>query len=331
MKRFPLPVLLALGATLTFTGCASIAPPQPPSLDLPKPPQDLRATRKGDRVTLTWTVPNTTTDRQRTRGATSTRICRSTTADFNECGTPVGKTPPGSPGNQASGQKVAASYVDTLSPEIMKSSPSGFVTYAVEVLNRAGRGAGLSNRVQVLLAPVLPPPQGFEAKVTSQGVVLNWTGMAVPEQQQIMHFLVRVCRREQGSPQQIVVGELLVNGPPSLTDSGIAWEKTYEYYAETVTVVPQPNGTDAQVEGDDTPSVKVFAHDVFPPAVPSGLQAVFSGPGQSPFIDLVWAPVSDADLAGYLVYRHEEGAEPVQLNSEALKTPAYRDTQVSPG
>ena len=55
------------------------------------------------------------------------------------------------------------------------------------------------------------------------------------------------------------------------------------------------------IEGDDTPEVKVFANDVFPPAVPSGLQAVFSGPGQKPFIDLVWAPVSDADLAGYNV------------------------------
>jgi fibronectin type 3 domain-containing protein len=77
--------------------------------------------------------------------------------------------------------------------------------------------------------------------------------------------------------------------------------------------------------------VKVFADDVFPPAVPSGLQAVFSGPGQSPFIDLVWAPVTDSDLAGYNVYRHEDDSEAVKVNSEPLKTPSYRDDHVSAG
>ena len=85
------------------------------------------------------------------------------------------------------------------------------------------------------------------------------------------------------------------------------------------------------VEGDDSPTAKVFADDVFPPAVPSGLQAVFSGPGQAAFIDLIWASVTDVDLDGYNVYRHEEGAVPVKVNSERLKTPAYRDESVVSG
>jgi fibronectin type 3 domain-containing protein len=86
-----------------------------------------------------------------------------------------------------------------------------------------------------------------------------------------------------------------------------------------------------EVEGDDTPEVKVFAHDVFPPAVPGGLQAVFSGPGQAAFIDLIWTPVSDADLAGYNIYRHEAGGAAVKLNSELVRTPGYRDAQVVAG
>jgi len=36
---------------LLFTACATMGPPQPPSLELAKPPTDLRAVRKGDRVT----------------------------------------------------------------------------------------------------------------------------------------------------------------------------------------------------------------------------------------------------------------------------------------
>jgi fibronectin type 3 domain-containing protein len=77
--------------------------------------------------------------------------------------------------------------------------------------------------------------------------------------------------------------------------------------------------------------VRVFAHDVFPPAVPSGLQAVFSGAGQQPFIDLIWAPDTDADLAGYNIYRHEAGTAEQKINSELVKTPAFRDTNVAAG
>jgi len=72
-------------------------------------------------------------------------------------------------------------------------------------------------------------------------------------------------------------------------------------------------------------------HDVFPPAVPAGVQAVFSGPGQQAFIDLIWTPVGDADLAGYNVYRHEAGAAPMKVNAELVRTPGYRDSQVAPG
>ena len=83
------------------------------------------------------------------------------------------------------------------------------------------------------------------------------------------------------------------------------------------------------VEGDDSPTAKVFANDVFPPAVPSGLQAVYSGEGQKPFIDLLWAPDTEGDLAGYNVYRREDGgtASKTELQSRS-KPSAYRDLTV---
>jgi len=59
---------LMLGVTCVLScflaGCASIGAPVPPSLELPKPPNDLRAVRKGDHVYLFWTVPTQTIDRQ---------------------------------------------------------------------------------------------------------------------------------------------------------------------------------------------------------------------------------------------------------------------------
>ena len=134
-----------------------------------------------------------------------------------------------------------------------------------------------------------------------------------------MHYLYRIYRRQEGSRQQTVVADIAARDARNLTltDSGIEWEKTYEYHAETVTAIARENKPAVQVEGDETPEIKVFADDIFPPAVPSGLQAVASGPGQTTFIDLVWAPVTDVDLDGYNVYRHEEGSAPVKINADA--------------
>jgi len=70
---------------------------------------------------------------------------------------------------------------------------------------------------------------------------------------------------------------------------------------------------------------------VFPPTVPASLQAVFSGPGQKVFIDLVWAPVADADLAGYNLYRSEDGGSFAKINPDLVRAPAYRDSDVQAG
>jgi hypothetical protein len=118
---------------------------------------------------------------------------------------------------------------------------------------------------------------------------------------------------------------------PEFHDHTVEWEKHYDYRARLVTVVSGPGKPEVEVEGDDTPAAQVFAHDVFPPAVPSGLQAVFSGVGQSPFVDLVWSPNTEADLAGYNIFRHEAGEQPARLNSEPVKAPAFRDPNVQPG
>lgn len=336
MRRATPKFLLAVGVPLMCTACATVGPPQPPSLELPKPPLDLRAARKGDRVTLTWTAPSVTTDRRTIRSVGPTRVCRALARELAQCGIPVGEvaTQPSSPTVRSSRQKISRSYVDSLPGQLQSDNPSAFATYAVEVLNAEGRGAGLSNQVRVPLARTLPPPQDFSARVTAQGVLLSWTGEAPAAGSAApAHHVYRVYRRLENSAARILAGEVPAGNERSysLTDSSIEWQKTYEYRAETVTVISQDGMPQLQIEGDDTPEIKVFANDVFPPAVPSGLQAVSSGPGQKVFIDLVWAPVADIDLEGYNVYRHEEGEAAVKLNAEPVKTPAYRDASLMPG
>ena len=316
-----------------LTACATIGPPQPPSLRLPLPPSDLRASRKGDHVTLKWTLPNRTTDRETVRSLGPTRICRDVDK-LKDCGTPVGQTLPLSklPVTN-SPQRPEGSFVDALPASVMSDSPDAFATYAVEVLNQNGHGAGLSNQVRVPLAQTLPPPVNFEAKLTRDGVVLSWSSSASPTPQEGVHYVYRVYRYGVGNNERILVGELPFGNEQGylLTDSNIEWQKTYEYRAQTVTLLNVSGKPQIEVEGDDTPAVRIFADDVFPPAVPTGLQAVFSGPGQKAFIDLVWAPVTDADLDGYNVYRSEDGGPFTKINSELVRAPAYRDSNVQSG
>lgn len=169
--------LLALGTPLMLTSCATVGPPQPPSLELPKTPSDLRAVRKGDHVILTWTIPVATTDRQTVRSFGPTRICRGLEAELAQCGTPVGETlaHPVAVAAKSSKQKPTTSYTDALPAQLGADNSYALATYAVEVLNADGRGAGLSNQVRVPLARTLPPPRDFAARVTGQGIVLTST------------------------------------------------------------------------------------------------------------------------------------------------------------
>src|SRR5438094_104454 len=56
--------LIGILSLAFLAGCGTPGAPQPPSLHLPEPVRDLRASRKGDKVTLTWTQPTETTDHE---------------------------------------------------------------------------------------------------------------------------------------------------------------------------------------------------------------------------------------------------------------------------
>src|SRR5580704_2759482 len=327
-------------ATALLSGCGAPGIPIPPSLELAKPVTDLRAVRKGDKVYLAWSLPMETTERRAIRHPGLTRICRGLSPTLTECGTPAAqllplspaqKTSPPSKKNGGPVPKMTASFTDTL-PDPLQAA-NGQVTYAIEVLNESQRSAGLSNQVQVPSAPAFPPPANFHGQVTADGVVLSWTDAPHPSGTPGLRHLYRVYRRLQGTNKDVLAGELPLENltAPQLADHGFEWEQTYSYRANVVTLIAQDGKPELQVEGDDSPTITVFAHDVFPPAVPSGLQAVFSGVGQSPFVDLVWAPDTEADLAGYNIFRREESGTPAKVNSDLVKTPNYRDASVQSG
>jgi hypothetical protein len=325
----PVKISVCLAATALLVSCGSPGVPLPPSLEVARPVTDLHVLRKGDKVFLTWTAPTLTSDRHNIQHPGPTEICRSVGLSMTECGNPVAKVSPNRTSEPKTG-KPQLSFTDQLPANLQSSNPTSSVTYAVSVLNSYGRSAGLSNKVQVLAAPTLASPSDFRGDLTSDGIRLTWASIfSIPETAGL-RFSARVYRREQGSDKDAVAGETPITAGSALIDRSFEWEKTYIYRATIVTYVTQPTG-EQQVEGEDTSGVTVFAHDIFPPAAPAGLQAVFSGPEQKSFIDLVWTPNSDSDLAGYNVYRHEQGTEPVKINSDPIKAPAFRDADIVSG
>jgi len=319
--------VLALAALLA---CGIPGAPQPPSLELPRAVGNLQAVRKGDQVTLTWTTPHETTDRTRIKHLGVTHVCRVVDrVAVADCTETVGTLPP-----EHTPLKAAAGFTDTLPRQLQETHPMGFASYAVVVENARGRSVGLSNQVTVPLAPTLPPPAKLSAKVTAEGVGITASGEQGPTPGALTEY--HLYRRVQGRKEEVDLGEPLsievmgLGYTVNFLDRSAEWEKTSLYKIAAVTVEPV-QGKEERIEGDDSPEIEVFVHDVFPPAVPTGLQAVSAGTAQQAFIDLSWAPNTESDLAGYNVYRHEEGAAPVKINSDVVKAPTYRDTAVQAG
>ena len=323
--------LLTIAATAVLIGCGYAGPPKPPSLNLPEPPTDLRAIRKGNDVYLAWTVPTETTDGLAIHGYGPTRICRSTIPAMTECINPVGEVaPPAVPSGKTPVLKLQQNFTDAVPGTLLSNNASAQIFYGVSVLNGRGRSAGISNIVSVPAVVSPAAPADFHAEVTAGGIVLRWA--PIPRQSEISdtRHAYRVYRREANSTLDTTIGEVPIDSS-QLTDHSFDWEKTYFYRATVVTFIQVSAEPEREFESDDTPPVRVFAHDIFPPPVPTGLQAAFSGVGQQPFIDLIWTPDNEADLAGYNLYRREAGEEPKKINPQLVKTPSFRDSDVVSG
>ncbi len=312
-------------------GCGIPGAPMPPSLELPRPVNDLTAVRKGDRVLLSWSEPVETTDRRNIRRPGLTVFCRSVGEyPMKDCNPVKRLRPDELHSASVPGRKPRVTFEDVLPAEA--PSATQFAAYAIEVLNPQGKSAGLSNQVLVPLARALPPVRDLRAEVTPDAVVLRWTAPERPGRFANVSYSFRVFRKPAEAPAYTLLRDIpFTGGVETLSDRSFEWEHPYQYKVAGIERVQLPIGEPIEFESDDSPVISVLPHDIFPPATPAGLQAVFSGTGQKPFIDLTWAPNMEADLAGYNVFRSEAGRAPVQLNQQLIKAPAFRDENVVAG
>ena len=333
---------LAIG--VVFTGCGTPGAPMPPSLNLPDPVTDLAATRTGNQVSLTWKMPKKNTDKLLLKGNVPVRVCRK--ENSGPC-VPV-------PGDLLLAPEAAGAFTETLPPALAAGTPRP-LTYFVELINRNGRSAGLSNAAIVIAGQAPAPVYGLAAQVRKHGVALHWTPGSEKEAIRLHRRLLTSEPNAKPKPRQgplvpspepleqnFLVGPVEQAGQASdqpldrALDKSIRFGQVYEYRAQRVARVTV-GGQTLELAGELSAPVRVEALDVFPPAIPSGLAAVATAgeAGTGASIDLSWQPVTDTDLAGYAVYRRDAGGTDgtwLRVSPEQpLIPPGFHDVQVQPG
>jgi hypothetical protein len=327
---------LALALAAGAVGCGTPAAPQPPSLKLPERVTDLAAVRTGSQVALTWTMPKKNTDKLVLKGQVSAKVCRRETGNKCESAGMEVKFAPG----------AHASFAETL-PAGLTVGDARVLEYFVELTNRNGRSAGLSNAARILAGAAPGPVAELNATVRKAGVELHWAAGVGSAPVRLQRKLLSPPKPEANAgrgpmaePKEAVDQNLFVEdgAKGGALDATVRFGETYEYRAQHVARV-SVGGETLELDGELTAPVRVDVKDVFPPAVPAGLAAVVTmpepgaqGDQAQPSIDLSWQPVAEADLAGYIVYRREGAGEWVRISPpRPVVGPAFHDARVQAG
>jgi hypothetical protein len=325
----------ALFCSLLLTGCGTPGAPQPPSLKLPEKVVDLQAERAGDIVNLQWTAPRKNTDRLLIKGSIEADICR--------CGEVTEK--PSIPCQRAGVVSVdpgeTGSFSEAL-PADLTTGPARRIIYFVELKNHRGHSAGLSNGAIILAGAAPSAVKGLAAEVRADGVALHWEPSAdsatalVRLHRKLLNPPLKEQKADNGvlsAPPEAILRDLIVEAPqagktPGALDSSAQFGSDYEYTAQRVNRITA-DGKTFELSGPNSEPIRVNVVDNFPPAVPTGLAAVFSSDDKA--IDLSWQPDTESDLAGYIVYRAENEGDWKRISPvQPITGPSYRDVSVEP-
>jgi hypothetical protein len=318
---------LLFASAIAITGCGTPGAPLPPSLNLTTPVADLTAARTGNQVTLAWTMPRHTTDRVLLKDDIAASVCWD---EGNSHCVPAGQVSfaPGS----------AASFTAALAAPLTTGSPRP-LNYYVELKNRNGKSAGLSNAAILLAGEPPAPVTGLAAEARKQGVLLRWNSAGAQQAVRLKRTLMNPPppRQNQGPlapPEEPVTLNLVVepDGGAAI-DREITFGRTYEYRAQRIARIAS-GGKTIELDGEFSAPIQISAQDVFPPSVPSGLAAVATAAtGSMPAsIDLSWQPDAEPDVAGYRVYRRDGQSDWRRVSGDQLVAgPAFHDPDVKAG
>lgn len=336
-------VCCVVGCALA-AGCAAPGEPIARHPVVPVPVTDLTAQQSGNSLTLRFTLPARSADREPLAERPSVEIYRAklspgAVADKKAPWRLAYTIPSEQVDHYLTGERVE--FHDVLSAEDLAAAAGSSFAYKVRTRAVRARASADSNIVVARAYPPPEPPQGVKAEVMEHAIEISWIAPAGGSQAQPPH-VYRVYREEVEPPAegQADTGKLQVKVPfeslgqtaeTRFEDREFEFGRTYVY---SVRSVAQYSGETVESDQPASSMATVTARDVFPPAAPTGLElaVIPATPGAPAYVELSWAISAEADLAGYFVYRSEEENSPGErVSTEILPTPAFRDISVRSG
>jgi hypothetical protein len=332
VHRFTLPkrilqTLALASAVGGLFGCGVQGMPHPPRLERPEKVTNLTAVQMGQGLELRFSLPQHTTEGERLTKPMEIEILRSLVPS----GKGLSELKPEVWTHLlhddwqpfAQGNNVV--YSLHLTGQEFHDWQGRTVVVAVTTLTRGFRHRPLesdpSNFVDVPIYDVSEPVQGVNCVTTEKAIEVRFTPPAKTLSGGAVSDLAgyRIYRSATGPAGNFELRS--ETATPPYRDSEFVFGKTYAYQVRAVF------GRPGQIAMSDASAVKlVTPRDVFPPAPPQGLTALYTAGA----VELVWTANSEPDLAGYSVYR-SDGQTVEQVNKELVRTPIFRDASAQPG
>ncbi len=197
-------------------------------------------------------------------------------------------------------------------------------TYAVVARDARGVTSPMSKLVEVAWIRIPAAPANFSAVTEPGKVMMQWTEPLKNCSGNPLDRLdgYEIQRASGDTPDKFVKIKIVKPaGQVMAEDDTVAPDQHYSYRIRGF--------IEPSIPGEFSASITVDTADRFPPAPPAHL----TGAVQPTGIHLNWRPVSDADLAGYRVYRKSgKDNDFVVLNPGSLiRTNTYLDNTVLQG
>ncbi len=305
--------------------------PLPPLIQIPVPVSDLSIQQFGKSAQLSWTLPKLNTDGSAATTVATVEIYRLSTDRNQPAPDPKSFAQSAQVWKSISKQVLATypegtklSFDDTFEEFAGHEVYQHSLHYALKVVNNKKQEAGFSNIVSLSVIPL--PTSPVNLRVVSLGEqhieigwdipTLNTDGSAVKPPTQF-----NVYRRADAQAPETRLNQSIVQ-EGRFKDESIELGKTYVY-----SVRPVVETSSGAVEGEDGAPLEVANPDTYPPKPPAEVTAIASGEG----ISLVWLPNTDADLAGYWVYRSGQDKKFQRLQDQLLVTASIIDKSVEKG
>ena len=330
MSPVRLPAVLVLVFPVLFVGCAKTGDPQPPRVQVPKPPADLQVRQYSDKAMFTVSIPVSNTDGSPFTNPGAVEVFRLTQErtdgprqwsdeEFLGRAELQLRIPP----DKFAGYARDGTLV--FQDDLAAGDRSLRFYYAVRFVNKRNETAGFSN--QVNLAPIAVPAAPADLRLTpAQDMVrLNWTPPAenVDGTRPPGIAGYNVYRTEESQPLPEVPLNKEPLQAPEFEDRNFQFDKTYHYSVSVIASTENPYAESARSK-----PVMIVTRDTFPPGKPVQLDAVV----ESGVVILLWAAPAETDVSGYKIHRQEVGAgDRVALQSSLITTLSYRDETVQSG